>query len=159
MLVPLYYRQDEPCLLLILRTENVKEHKGQISFPGGAFEKADGTLLNTVLRESAEEVGLSQDKVDILGELDDEISFSTHYVISPFVGFVPWPYPFKVDGFETEGLIKVPVRALLDKSILSQEVHPEDGHTVYFYHYQHHVIWGATARILNKFLPIVAPLI
>ena len=71
VLVPLFLKAGQYQLLFIQRTERVKEHKGQISFPGGAYEKADGLLLNTALREAEEEIGLTPGDVEVLGELDD----------------------------------------------------------------------------------------
>ncbi|MFC1941066.1 NUDIX hydrolase [Chloroflexota bacterium] len=71
VLVPIYYKQGEYHLLFTKRTEEVKDHKGQISFPGGAYEERDRTLVNTALRECTEEIGLATEAVEILGELDD----------------------------------------------------------------------------------------
>ena len=154
VLVPLYHKQGQYYVLLIQRTEKVKNHKGQIAFPGGAYEERDETLLGTALRESTEEIGLSPEDVEVLGALDDEISITSNYVISPFVALTPWPYQFKVDGEETEEIIEVPIQALLGKGSLRQGTDIVDGKQVtsYFYHYQEKVIWGATARILNRFL-------
>jgi len=158
VLVPIYYKQGEYYILFTKRTGKVKEHKGQISFPGGAYRDGDRTLVDTALRECAEEIGLTADRVEVLGELDDNITLKTGYIISPFVAIIPWPYPFKVDQWETKEIIEVPISALLDKSSLRQETEIIDGKTVtiYFYHYQGRVIWGATARILNQFLDIFA---
>jgi 8-oxo-dGTP pyrophosphatase MutT (NUDIX family) len=156
VLVPIYYKQGQYYILLIKRTEWVKKHKGEISFPGGARDEGDKTLLDTALRECAEEIGLAPDKVEILGELDDEVSVKTNYVITPFVGLISWPYQFKADGEETEEIIEAPILVLQDRGYSHQEI--RDGKTVtkYFYNYQGRVIWGATARILNKFLGIFA---
>jgi 8-oxo-dGTP pyrophosphatase MutT (NUDIX family) len=156
VLVPIYYKQGQYYILLIKRTEWVKKHKGEISFPGGARDEGDKTLLDTALRECAEEIGLAPEKVEILGELDDEVSVKTNYVITPFVGLIPWPYQFKADGEETEEIIEAPILVLQDRGYSHQEI--RDGKTVtkYFYNYQGRVIWGATARILNKFLGIFA---
>ena len=154
VLVPLYYKKGQYYVLLIQRTEKVKNHKGQIALPGGAYEEKDKTLLVTALRESTEEIGLSSEDAEVLGALDDEISITSYFVISPFVALVPWPYPFQVDGEETEEIIEVPIQALLDKDSLRQGTDIVEGKPVasYFYHYQEKVIWGATARILNRFL-------
>jgi len=154
VLLPVYYKQGQYYILFIQRTENVKQHKGQIAFPGGGYEEKDGTMLNTALRECAEEIGLPADKVEILGELDDEVSRTTDYVISPFAGLIPWPYPLKVDGKETEEIIEAPISELLDIGCQRQEILNGEEVTSYFYHYQGRVIWGATARILSKFLDI-----
>jgi len=158
VLVPIYYKQGDYYLLFIKRTEWVKEHKGQISFPGGGYEKRDGALLNTALRESAEEIGLEPDAVEVLGELDDFVTSTSNYIISPFVALIPWPYQFEINEHETEELIEVPISALLDKSCLRRGTERIDGEmaTSYFYHYQGRIIWGATARLLNQFLAIFA---
>jgi len=136
----------------------VKEHKSEISFPGGAHQDGDRTLVDTALRECTEEIGLMADRVEVLGELDDTITTTSSYIISPFVAIIPWPYPFKVDQWETEEIIEIPISALLDKDCLRQETEIVDGKAVtsYFYHYQGRIIWGATARILNQFLDIFA---
>ena len=154
VLVPIYDKLGQFHILLTRRTEQVTKHKGQISFPGGAYEEDDRALLRTALRECTEEIGLMAEDVEVLGELDDEASITSNYVISPFVAFIPWPYKFKLNREETEEIIEVPVSALLDKTCLRQETDTLDGEEVtsYFYHYQGRIIWGATARILNQFL-------
>ena len=158
VLLPIYYKEGEYYILFTQRTEKVKDHKGQISFPGGAYEERDRVLINTALRECAEEIGLAAEEVEILGELDDISTMSSGYIISPFVASIPWPYPFKVDEYEAEEIIEVPISALLDKSNLQLETRTVDGEAViaHFYHYQGKVIWGATARILKQFLDIFA---
>ena len=156
VLLPIYYKQGQYYILFTKRTEKVKEHKGEISFPGGAYQEGDGTLVNTALRECAEEIGLMADEIEVLGQLDDAVTVTSSYIVSPFVGFMPWPYSLKLDQWETEEIIEVPILALLDKGCLRQETEIIDGEAVtsYFYHYQGRVIWGATAKILNQFLDI-----
>jgi len=156
VLIPIYYKEGEYHILFTKRTEKVKDHKGHISFPGGAYEEQDGTLANTALRESTEEIGLAAEAVELLGELDDFPTTTSNYIISPFVATIRWPYPLKIDPMEVEEIIEVPISALLDKSCLRQETDTLDGQviTAYSYHYQGKVIWGATAKILNQFLDI-----
>jgi 8-oxo-dGTP pyrophosphatase MutT (NUDIX family) len=158
VLVPIYYKQGAYYILFTKRTGRVKEHKGQISFPGGACQEGDRTLIDTALRESAEEIGLIASQVKLLEELDDTVTATSNYIISPFVGLIPWPYQFKVDGWEAEEIIEVPISALLDKDSRHQETEIINGNEVtsYSYHYQGRVIWGATARILHLFLDIFA---
>jgi 8-oxo-dGTP pyrophosphatase MutT (NUDIX family) len=158
VLVPIFYKQGEYYLLFTKRTERVKTHKGQISFPGGTYEEQDGTLVNTALRECAEEIGLPAEAIEVLGELDDMPSITTNYLISPFVAAIPWPYQLKVAPMEVEEIIEAPISALLDKNCRRQETDTLNSQpiTTYFYHYQGKVIWGATARILNQFLDIWA---
>ncbi len=158
VLLPIYHKQGQHYILFTKRTEKVKDHKGQISFPGGAYEEQDGTLAHTALRECAEEIGVTAEAIELLGELDDAITATSDYIISPFVAIIPWPYPLKVDPTEVEEIIEVPISALLDKDCLRQETTVTNVHVVtsYFYHYRGNVIWGATARILNQFLDIYA---
>jgi 8-oxo-dGTP pyrophosphatase MutT (NUDIX family) len=156
VLVPIYERDGQYYILFIKRTEWVEKHKGEISFPGGAYEDHDGTLLNTALRESTEEINLKPDNVEVLGGLDDETSAKTNYIITPFLAYIPWPYEFEVDGRETEAIIEAPISALIDIGFSREEVRGNETDTVYYYNYQGRVIWGATARILAKFLDIFA---
>ncbi|MDD5039031.1 MAG: CoA pyrophosphatase, partial [Dehalococcoidales bacterium] len=158
VLVPICCENGEYHLIFTKRTETVKKHKGQISFPGGACEKWDGTLADTALRECTEEIGLATGAAEILGELDDIFTLGSGYVVTPFVAVIPWPCSLKVDPTEVEEIIKVPISALLDKNCIRQETEIRDGRVfnAYFYNYQGKVIWGATARILSQFLDIFA---
>ncbi len=156
VLVPIYYKEGQYYILFTKRTEWLKEHKGQISFPGGAQHKGDRTLLDTALRECAEEIGLAPDKVKVLGELDDTLTETSSYVISPFVALIPYPYQFRVYGGEVDEIIEAPISVLLDKDRLHQKAAVLGGKALnfYVYKYQGKVIWGATAKILNQFLDI-----
>ena len=156
VLLPLYHWQGQHLIVFIKRTETVKEHKGQISFPGGACEEKDRTLLDTALRESTEEIGLNPADVEILGELDDEVTTTSNYIVTPFVGIIPWPYQFKINKHEVDEIIEIPVSTLLDKDSIRPDTEILDGEAVesYAYYYRENVIWGATARILFRFLDI-----
>ena len=156
VLLPLFYKNDKCHILFTKRTEDVQHHKGQISFPGGAYDEGDETLMATALRECYEEVGIKSEDVEILGELDDVVT-TTRFVISPFVGFIPYPYKFNMNANETDELIEVPIQALLDEKIYREELMIREGKPwpVYFYHYNSHIIWGATAGILKQFLDLV----
>ena len=161
VLLPIYRKCGQCYILFTKRTEKVKEHKGQISFPGGAYQEEDGTLLATALRECAEEIGLASKEVEVLGELDDIATKTTGYVISPFVAFIPRPHQFKVNSGEVKEIVEVPVSELLDKNSWREEPEVISGKTVTScsFHYQGMVIWGATAGILNQFLDILAGVI
>lgn len=161
VLVPVYSKHGQHYILFTKRTEKVKEHKGQISFPGGAYQKGDRALVATALRECTEEIGLMPDEVEVLGELDDTVSRTSNYIISPFVAVISWPHQLKVDREEVEEIIEVPIQALLDEARLHQETEIVNGEEVtsYFYHYEGRIIWGATARILNQFLNIFVRII
>ena len=156
VLIPLYLKEGQYHIVFIKRTKMVKTHKGQISFPGGSRESDDCTLLDTAIRESFEEIGLKPDDIEVLGEMDDEMTTTSNYVVTPFVACIPWPYPFVRNLREVRQIIEVPVAALLDKDCLKPDTEFLEGRPVdsCAYHYRDKIIWGATARILNKFLEI-----
>jgi 8-oxo-dGTP pyrophosphatase MutT (NUDIX family) len=158
VLLPLFRNASEYHVVFTKRTDTLKHHKGQIAFPGGAFEPTDGDLLATALRESYEEVGLQPSHVRILGRLDDLATFSTNYTISPFVGLIPYPYPFRPNPLEVAVIFDVPVSVLADPRVGRCYIRGrDDGATIedYEYHIDGHVIWGATARIVRHFLALM----
>ncbi|OGN98180.1 MAG: hypothetical protein A2Y89_02375 [Chloroflexi bacterium RBG_13_51_18] len=157
VLIPIYQDAGEYNIIFIQRTMTVKEHKGQISFPGGTRDKEDKSLLETALRESEEEIGLHRKDATLLGELDDEITTTSNFIVTPFIASIPWPYTFKPSKAEVEKVISVPVKAVLDKKCLKPDTEILEGKKVasFAYYYRGTVIWGATARILNKLLEII----
>lgn len=156
VLIPVFEKEGQYHLIFIKRTETVKAHKGQISFPGGTFEEKDKTLLNTALRECDEEIGLYTGDAEIMGELDDEATVTSCYIISPYVAMIPWPYRFRMNRDEVAEIIEIPISALLDEDCLEKKTELVDDKMVesYTYKYQGRIIWGATARILNLFLDL-----
>jgi 8-oxo-dGTP pyrophosphatase MutT (NUDIX family) len=158
VLLPLFRNATDHHLVFTKRTETLKHHKGQVSFPGGSFEPTDGDLLTTALRESFEEVGLCPEHVSILGRLDDLATFSTNFTISPFVGLIPHPYPFRPNPLEVAMVFDVPISFLADPTVgRSYHRTRDDGATIedYEFHVNGHVIWGATARIVRHFLAVL----
>jgi 8-oxo-dGTP pyrophosphatase MutT (NUDIX family) len=145
VLIPLFYNQGQYHVLLTERSDEVDFHKGQVCFPGGSREPSDSSLLQTALREGEEEIGLKAKDVEILGEFDDNMTLTSNYVISPFVAFIPHPYPFKADGREIKEIFSVPLSFLMDEANFKQDS----------YEYEGHVIWGATARILRQFVDLL----
>ena len=157
VLVPLFEKAGEHHILFTKRTDTVENHKGQISFPGGRKDDCDSDMLATALREGFEEVGLRPEVVEVLGELDEEETFVSKFMIAPFVGYIPYPYEFELCCEEVKELMEVPIPVLLDKANFREDVIRDGDRTIpaYFYHYGDQVIWGATARILKNFLDLV----
>jgi len=147
VLVPLFYNQGQYHVLLTERSEEVNFHKGQVCFPGGTREPSDSSLLQTALREAEEEIGLRAQDVEILGEFDDSVTLTSDYVISPFVAFIPHPYPLRADGREIREIFSVPLSFLMDEANFKQDS--------YEYVYDGHIIWGATARILKQLIDLL----
>jgi len=157
VLIPLFYNEGQYHVLFAKRSDEVNFHKGQVCFPGGGPEPCDSNLLQTALREAEEEIGLKAKDVEILGELDDNITPISNYVISPFVAFIPYPYPFKLNHKEVEEIFFVPLLTLMDDANFRQGYYPT-GDKIgpgYAYEYEGHIIWGATARILRQFIELL----
>jgi 8-oxo-dGTP pyrophosphatase MutT (NUDIX family) len=154
VLVPLFVRDGSLWILFTRRTETVEHHRGQISFPGGAEEKGDATLLDTALREAEEEIGLSRQDVLALGALSPLVTVTNFYV-EPYVAAVPQPYAFRPAEAEIAELLEIPVPALMDPAILEKKPMPGREGTVLFYHHGEQVIWGATAGILEELLGVL----
>jgi 8-oxo-dGTP pyrophosphatase MutT (NUDIX family) len=159
VLLPLFEKGGNYHLVFTKRTETVNYHKGQFSFPGGRTHPEDKSLLDTALRETWEEIGLPPKDADVLGELDDIATYTTSFIISPFVAMIPVPHEFTANPAEVDEIIEVPLRVLRDKKNLAEEMVEVDGRPImqYFYHYRDHVIYGATARIVKHFLEVVGP--
>jgi len=157
VLVPLFEKAGECHLVFTRRSDYVRYHKGEISFPGGVFDAKDSELQRTALREAFEEIGLEEKDVQVIGVLDDIVTI-TQFIVTPFVGFFPYPYSFKLSPIEIAELIEVPLSALLDEDCFSErEIIRETGKEVVdAYQYEEHVIWGATARILRQFLGLIS---
>jgi 8-oxo-dGTP pyrophosphatase MutT (NUDIX family) len=158
VLIPIYQKDGQYHIVFIKRTTTVKTHKGQISFPGGMRDTHDKTLLDTALRESLEEIGLRKEDTNVLGELDDEVTTTSNFIVTPFVALIPWPYRFTKNIEEVDEIIEVPIPALLEKDCLKPDTEVLNGEKVdsFAYHYRGTIIWGATARILNKLLDIIS---
>ena len=156
VLVPLFKKGDGCHLLFTKRSDQVKYHKGEISFPGGVVDEEDLELINTALREAHEEIGLKQNDVQIIGILDDIVTI-TEFIVTPIVGLFPYPYSFEVSEVEIAELIEVPLSSLLHKECFSEKEIIRGGQkeVVYAYQYGEHIIWGATARILKQFLDLI----
>lgn len=156
ILIPVFHHDGEYRLLFTKRTEHLRAHKGQISFPGGTWEDSDESLLYTALRECTEEIGLSPGVVEVLGELDDTPTMHTNFCIRPFVGVIPWPLELTKDPFEVAEILTFPVSGLLENDVLRHEDDPANDGTAEgdFYYCNDRIIWGATARILTQFLEI-----
>jgi 8-oxo-dGTP pyrophosphatase MutT (NUDIX family) len=157
VVVPLFNKEGSCNLLFTRRTQEVKHHKGQISFPGGAYDEEDGDLKKTALRETFEEIGLMEKDVQIIGILDDIVT-TTNFIVTPFVGYFKYPYPFRLSPREIDELIEVPLSVLLDPACFGEREIVDGSQTRLVYNYQcgTHSIWGATALILNQFLALIS---
>lgn len=160
VLLLLYEKDGAPHVLFTRRTSLVEDHKGEVSFPGGAFHHGEDTsLLVTALRESHEEVGVAPGNVEVLGGLDDTTPRS-RYIITPYVGMLREPQVFQPSATEVAEVLEVPLAYLQDPAnhrdgalepitFAGREITGE------YVAYGDAVVWGATYRILRQFLDLM----
>ena len=149
VLVPIVARPDELTMLFTRRTAHLRNHSGQIAFPGGGAEPGDASAEATALREAHEEIGLEPARVEVLGRLSDYHT-RTDYRVTPVVGLVAPPIELRLDAHEVEEAFEVPLSFLLDPANHLRQQREFQGRTVPFYAiaYRDYYIWGATAGML-----------
>lgn len=162
VLVPLYQENAEWHALYTRRTEDLEDHRGQVSFPGGVLEAGDAGPEQAALREAQEEIGLASKDIQILGQLDPLLTV-TQFQIVPFVGIIPWPYPLVVNTAEVARTFGVPLAWLADGRNLEIRkrkpfVPGPEIDVYYFKPYLDEIIWGATARLTLQLLEILSTL-
>jgi 8-oxo-dGTP pyrophosphatase MutT (NUDIX family) len=158
VLVPLFEHAGAPYVLLTRRRADLRRHAGQVSFPGGRIEPGEGPL-EAALRESQEEVGLDPALVDVLGQLDETLVLATGFRLTPWVGRVPYPYPYVAHPREVDTILYVPIAELSRPGVHRTVEREAYGmtHEVHLYELPAVTIWGATARVLHQLLSIWSP--
>ena len=154
VLILAYPRDGRPHIVFTQRTETVADHRGQISLPGGSWELTDPDLAFTALRETFEELGVPPREVEVVGRLDDELVVVSNFLVAPYIGLLAHEPVFIPCRDEVAQVIEVPLDMLRDPSIYREEERPDHPRLklMQFYRYKEYEIWGATARILHKFL-------
>lgn len=154
VLLLVYPKDGQAHLVFTRRTETVANHRGQISLPGGAREPEDPDLSTTALRETEEELGISAADVQLLGSLSDTQVAASNYVITPYVGTLPYRPAFRANPAEVAEVIEVPIDELRNPAFFHEEVWTLGGRPrpVQFYQHGPHQIWGATGRVVQLFL-------
>jgi len=149
VLVPIVARPGELTMLFTRRTAHLRNHSGQIAFPGGGAEPGDASAEATALRETHEEIGLDPAHVEVLGRLSDYHT-RTDYRVTPVVGLVAPPFELRLDAHEVDAAFEVPLAFLLDPANHLRHQREFQGRTVPFYAipYRDYYIWGATAGML-----------
>jgi 8-oxo-dGTP pyrophosphatase MutT (NUDIX family) len=147
--------RDDPHLLFTKRADDLGEHPGQMSFPGGGREPEDADLLGTALREADEEIGLGAEEAAVVGRLDD-IRTVTGYRVRPFVAAVA-DREYDPDDTEVAEIVVLPVAGLTDPDNYEweQRSHSDYGEVlVHYFHVDGYTVWGATGRILVQLLEL-----
>jgi 8-oxo-dGTP pyrophosphatase MutT (NUDIX family) len=160
VLIPLFRQDGIWRVLFTRRSQNVQDHKGQVSFPGGAFEWLDENLEATALRETEEEIGIPAERITVLGRMEPFSSIS-NYLITPVVGLLEYPFDVriaveevdKVFSIELEWLANAANREIRDYTRSNGSVEK----VIFFKEYEGELVWGITARILARFLELITP--
>ena len=152
VLVPLVERPAGLQVLLTQRASHLKNHPGQISFPGGRIESADAGPWEAALRETQEEIGLEPQYVTRAGYLQDHLVISG-FRVTPAVGFVQPGFRLRLDETEVENVFEVPLEFVLDQRNHLPRDRSIAGHTIVTHEipYEGRQIWGATASMLITF--------
>ncbi|MBM6592798.1 CoA pyrophosphatase [Microvirga pudoricolor] len=150
VLVPVVLR-EEPTLLFTQRAASLREHSGQIAFPGGRVDPTDASVLDAACREAEEEIGLDRAFIDPIGYLDPYLS-GTNYLVMPVVARVSVDYVLNINPHEVADAFEVPVRFLMNPG--HHEMHSKEfrGQVRRFYAmpYEGRYIWGVTAGIVRN---------
>ncbi len=156
VLIGIVERPQEPAVLLTQRTDHLRDHAGQISFPGGRIEADDASTAAAALREAEEEIGLEPARVEVLGELAPYDTV-TGFRIHPVVGWIMPPFELRLDRYEVADAFEVPLHFVVDPLNHRRHSHRRGALTRGYYvlPWQGRFIWGATAGILVNFASLL----
>jgi len=140
---------DEPIVVMTEKPQDLKFHAGEISFPGGKLDESDSDLLDTALRETSEEIGLTLTRDQVVGQLNPVVTLNSGFLILPFVSIVDEIPPLSANR-EVEKIFHIPLESFLKTGAKD----PDPAHNIiqemYTFEYQNQVVWGASARILKQ---------
>jgi 8-oxo-dGTP pyrophosphatase MutT (NUDIX family) len=158
VLLPLFEQNNETYIAFIRRASSLREHSGEIAFPGGAMDASDVSPVVTALREAQEEIGLTPSRVEVLGLMPPVFTVVSNFLITPVVAYLPsGPGSLQLQASEVAEIIFLPLQGLADPTIYHTEewVRNNEFHTVYFYDYGDYRIWGATGRMFTMLLELL----
>jgi 8-oxo-dGTP pyrophosphatase MutT (NUDIX family) len=140
---------ESPIIVMTEKPKHMKFHAGEISFPGGKLDPSDSDLLETALRETKEEIGLTIRPEQVIGQLNPVITLNSGFTILPFVSIVDEIPPLSANA-EVEKIFHIPLESLL-KTMAND---PDPTHNLiqemYTFEFQGNIVWGASARVLKQ---------
>lgn len=156
VLVPLVETANGVSVVLTRRADHLRNHRGEVSFPGGRVEESE-SIVEAALREAHEEISLAPGNVKIIGRLDPHATFISNSLIVPIVGIVQGSPVFTPQESEVSRILVVPLRDLADESSYHNEwwESPRGTLNIHFFLLDDETIWGATGRILRQLLDVV----
>ena len=159
VLVPLYLDSGDLHSVFTKRRDDLRRHAGEISFPGGRQDFPDEDLRVTALRESEEEIGLPRDAVELAGALAPVGTFVTGYRVFPFVGMIEPGHRWTPQPREVEEVLEMSLRALVEGFEMQRLLRKGVPIKTPTYTVGEHLIWGATARMVEQLLDRLRPLL
>ena len=156
VLVPLIETEQGLCVVLTRRADHLKNHRGEVSFPGGRVEESE-SLVEAALREAEEEIGLHPSLVRVIGQLDPHATFVSNSLIVPVVAIVDASAQFVANESEVSRILVVPLTELVQETSYDNEwwTTPRGELNIHFFYLDDETIWGATGRILRQMFDIV----
>lgn len=156
VLVPVVLHKPEPTILLTKRTDKLKKHAGQISFPGGSIDPDDDDDVAAALRETNEEIGLLPHQINIHGRLDTYRT-GTGFEISPIVGTVNPGFDLIISEDEVAEVFEVPLQFFLNRANHLRQSAVWRGRRRHYYAmpFGEYYIWGATAAMLVNLIDLL----
>lgn len=159
VLVPLFAADDDADARVVLtrRSSKLRNHRGEIAFPGGRQEPGEA-LGDAALRETNEELGIDPARVHVVGELDQLTTVASRFLVAPYVGVLPDGRPeYHPNRAEIDRAFDVPLSELLAPDVYIEEMwdFPWGARHVSFFLLEGETVWGATARILRQLLLLV----
>jgi 8-oxo-dGTP pyrophosphatase MutT (NUDIX family) len=148
---------NEPMLLMTERSATMNHHAGEISFPGGTWEKEDGDLLGTAIRETREELGVEISRSMVIGKLQPVTTLNSGFTITPFIVMFD-ELPLIIPNSEIASVLKMPLFSLLQTIEDDKDPFHKSILEMYTFKFQDHLIWGASARMLKQILAKVSSL-
>lgn len=159
VLVPLYEKDGALHAVFTKRREDLEQHPGEISFPGGRHDDEDPDLVFTALRESEEEIGLARADVELVGALPPIGTFVTSYRVHPFVGLIAPSQAWTLQPTEVDVVLEYSLPALVAGHEMRRLLRKGVPFRTHTYTVDDELIWGATARILCLLLERLGPLV
>lgn len=151
VMITIHFANSNPHVILIKRTNLVKNHASEISFPGGNFIENDVEMLETAVRELNEEIGIKITRKEVVGYLDIERTLTSRYIIYPYVALIERMPEITSTNYEVEKIIDAPLIPLLEtreNDLMHQKQYSIPNLPKFTY--KNEIIWGATARILDQ---------
>lgn len=156
VIVPFLFSNGTWYLIFEKKVDDNSKHPGQMAFPGGSRDRSDKDYLQTAIRETCEEIGVCENDLVILGKIKPTVTLTTNFAIYPFAAIVKKQPPYKINKSEVQKLVFVPLDYLIKQHPFPHKAYKFKGkkYQTMVIIYENEVIWGASARILNNFIPL-----